>query len=259
MVSLAEQTKNVFGEKPIEIPQMGLPAPLPNPYSAEMNKLRKQIFTEDLPKALPRVGKGMILSIPAIPFDFVDLAKLANDLNNQYGPDFITKSPVTKFFTKAVNKTQKVMGREQFSKLMKAIGVNDNPNDPAQFIGEISTALVALPLAAYKIGAKGGKEGLKQIPLKQTAIDKPKQTAISTKVDDTKPKSESRRKFLKGMGATALAPAAIKASAFIPNPDVATAIQKSYQSLIPAIQNFRAEKFVLNDNLDTFFDASTST
>ena len=145
MVSLAEQTKNVFGEKPIEIPQMGLPAPLPKPYSAEMNKLRKQIFTEDLPKALPRVGKGMILSIPAIPFDFVDLAKLANDLNNQYGPDFITKSPVTKFFTKAVNKTQKVMGREQFSKLMKAIGVNDNPNDPAQFIGEISTALVAYP------------------------------------------------------------------------------------------------------------------
>ena len=258
MVSLAEQTKNVFGEKPIEIPTVGLPAPLPDPYSPEISAIRKKMILEDIPKQVPKVIKGAALSIPAIPSDLVDLAKLANDLNNQYGPDFITKSPVTKFFTKAVNKTQKVMGREQFSKIMKAIGVNDNPSDPAQLIGELSTALVGLPLAVSKVGTKGGKEGLKQIPLKQTAIDKPKQTAISTKVDDTKPKSESRRKFLKGMGATALAPAAIKASAFIPKPDVATAIQKSYQSLIPAIQNFRAEKFVLNDNLDTFFDLRDS-
>ena len=46
MVSLAEQTKNVFGEEPIiKIPTVGLPAPLPDPYSPEMNKLRKQIFT----------------------------------------------------------------------------------------------------------------------------------------------------------------------------------------------------------------------
>ena len=50
MVSLAKQTEDIFGEKPIEIPQMGLPAPLPDPYSPEMNKLRKQIFTEHLQK-----------------------------------------------------------------------------------------------------------------------------------------------------------------------------------------------------------------
>ena len=48
MVSLAEQTENTFGPKPIEIPPMGLEAPLPDPYSSEMNKLRKKIFTEDL-------------------------------------------------------------------------------------------------------------------------------------------------------------------------------------------------------------------
>ena len=154
MVSLTEQTKNIFSEEPIKIPQMGLSAPLPDPYSPKIKELRKQIFTKDLPKALPRVAKGVALSIPAIPSDLVDLAKLANDLNNQYGPDFITKSPVTKFFTRAVDKTQKVMGREQFSKLMKSIGVNDNPNDPAQFMGEISTALLALPLAAYKTSTK---------------------------------------------------------------------------------------------------------
>jgi len=258
MVSLAEQTKNVFGEKPIEIPTVGLPAPLPDPYSPEISAIRKKMILEDIPKQVPKVIKGAALSIPAIPSDLVDLAKLANDLNNQYGPDFITKSPVTKFFTRAVDKTQKAIGREQFSKLMKTIGINDNPNDPAQLIGELSTVLIGLPLAVSKVGTKGGKEGLKQIPLKQTAIDKPKQTAISTKVDDTKPKSESRRKFLKGMGATALAPAAIKASSLIPKADIATAIQKSYQSLVPAIQNFRAEKFVLNDNLDTFFDLRDS-
>ena len=90
MASLNEQTENIFpkqsksniANETVTIPQMGLPAPLPDPYSPEMNKLRKQIFTEDLPKALPRVGKGMLLSIPAVPSDFVDLAKLANDLNN---------------------------------------------------------------------------------------------------------------------------------------------------------------------------------
>jgi len=135
MVSLEEQTENTFGPKPIEIPPMGLEAPLPDPYSPKIKELRKQIFTKDLPKALPRVAKGVALSIPAIPSDLVDLAKLANDLNNQYGPDFITKSPVTKIFTKAIDKTQQTVGREQFSKLMKYIGVNDNPSDPAQLIG----------------------------------------------------------------------------------------------------------------------------
>lgn len=108
MVSLAEQTKNVFGEKPMKIPQMGLPAPLPDPYSPEIKKLRKQIFTKDLPRALPRVVKGAALSIPAIPSDLVDLAKLANDLNNQYGPDFITQSPVTKFLQKQLTKLNKL-------------------------------------------------------------------------------------------------------------------------------------------------------
>ena len=254
MVSLAEQTKNIFSEEPIKIPQMGLSAPLPDPYSPEIKELRKQIFTKDLPKALPRVAKGVALSIPAIPSDLVDLAKLANDLNNQYGPDFITKSPVTKFFTRAVDKTQKVMGREQFSKLMKSIGVNDNPSDPAQFMGEISTALLALPLAAYKTSTKVGKEGLKQIPLKQTALTKPKQTAISTKVDDTAPKDPSKRKFLKGMGATAIAPVAIKASALIPKADIGTAIQKSYQSLTPLIQNFRASTMNFDSNITTYFN-----
>ena len=261
MVSLAEQTKNVFGEKPIEIPTVGLPAPLPDPYSPEISAIRKKMILEDIPKQVPKVIKGAALSIPAIPSDLVDLAKLANDLNNQYGPDFITKSPVTKFFTRAVDKTQKAIGREQFSKLMKTIGINDNPNDPAQLIGELSTVLIGLPLAVSKVGTKGGKEGLKQIPLKQTAIDKPKQTAISTKVDDTAPKDPSRRKFMKGVAGTAGAITAaplIKASSLIPKADIATAIQKSYQSLVPAIQNFRAEKFVLNDNLDTFFDLRDS-
>ena len=257
MVSLAEQTKNVFGEKPIEIPTVGLPAPLPDPYSPEISAIRKKMILEDIPKQVPKVIKGAALSIPAIPSDLVDLAKLANDLNNQYGPDFITKSPVTKFFTRAVDKTQKAIGREQFSKLMKTIGVNDNPNDPAQLIGELSTVLITLPVAI----SKGLSKTSKVIPPKQTAIDKPKQTAISTKVDDTKPKSESRRKFLKGVVGTAGAITAaplIKASSLIPKADIATAIQKSYQSLVPAIQNFRAEKFVLNDNLDTFFDLRDS-
>ena len=36
MVSLAEQTEDTFGPKPIGIPQMGLPAPLPDPYSPEI-------------------------------------------------------------------------------------------------------------------------------------------------------------------------------------------------------------------------------
>jgi len=258
MVSLAEQTKNVFGEKPVEIPQMGLPAPLPDPYSPEIKKLRKQIFTKDLPRALPRVVKGAALSIPAIPSDLVDLAKLANDLNNQYGPDFITQSPVTKFFTKAVDKTQQTVGREQFSKLMKSIGINDNPNDPAQLIGELSTVLIALPTVISKGLSKTSKV---TPPKSTTAIDKPKQTALSKKVDDTAPKDPSKRKFLKGVAGTAGAITAaplIKASSLIPKADIATAIQKSYQSLVPAIQKFRAEKFVLDDNLDTFFDLRDS-
>ena len=251
MVSLAEQTKNVFGEKPVEIPQMGLPAPLPDPYSPEIKELRKQIFTKDLPRALPRVVKGAALSIPAIPSDLVDLAKLANDLNNQYGPDFITQSPVTKLFTKAVDKTQQTVGREQFSKLMKSIGINDNPNDPAQLIGELSTVLIALPTAISKGLSKTSKV---TPPKSTTAIDKPKQTALSKKVDDTAPKDPSKRKFLKGMGATAIAPVAIKASALIPKPDIATAIQKSYQSLTPLIQNFRASTMNFDSNITTYFN-----
>ena len=62
------------------------------------------------------------------------------------------------------------------------------------------------------------------------------------------------RKFLKGMGATAIAPVAIKASALIPKPDIATAIQKSYQSLTPLIQNFRASTMNFDSNVTTYFN-----
>ena len=212
-------------------------------------------FAKEQAEGMKRAGIGLAVGIPAIPSDILELNKLVNDLAIKYGSKNI--SSIAKSVQPQVNFLQQKFGREKFDNMLNSIGIPSDASDPAQMTGEIISGFLS-----GKTLVKGIQTGLSKIkPSKSTAIDKPKQTAISTKVDDTAPKDPSRRKFIKGVAGTAGAITAaplIKASSLIPKADVATAIQKSYQSLVPAIQNFRAEKFVLNDNLDTFFDLRDS-
>ena len=212
-------------------------------------------FAKEQAEGMKRAGIGVAVGIPAIPSDILELNKLVNDLAIKYGSKNI--SSIAKSVQPQVNFLQQKFGREKFDNMLNSIGIPSDASDPAQMTGEIISGFLS-----GKTLVKGIQTGLSKIkPSKSTAIDKPKQTAISTKVDDTAPKDPSRRKFIKGVAGTAGAITAaplIKASSLIPKADVATAIQKSYQSLVPAIQNFRAEKFVLNDNLDTFFDLRDS-
>ena len=243
MVSLAEQTEDTFGPKPIGIPQMGLPAPLPDPYSPEIKKLRKQIFTEDLPRALPRVAKGVAVGIPAIPSDIIELNKLVNDLAIRYGSKNI--STIAQSVQPQVDFLQKKFGRDKFDNMLNSIGISSDASDPAQMIGEIVSGFIT--------GGTLVKGLSKTSPKLSTAIAKPKQTALSTKVDDTAPKDPSKRTFLKGMGAVAMSPVALKASALLPKAEIGTAIQKSYQALTPLIQNFNVSNINFDTNLTQYF------
>ena len=212
-------------------------------------------FAKEQAEGMKRAGIGVAVGIPAIPSDILELNKLVNDLAIKYGSKNI--SSIATSVQPQVNFLQQKFGREKFDNMLNSIGIPSDASDPAQMTGEIISGFLS-----GKTLVKGIQTGLSKIkPSKSTAVTKPKQTAISTKVDDTAPKDPSRRKFMKGVAGTAGAITAaplIKASSLIPKADIATAIQKSYQSLVPAIQNFRAEKFVLNDNLDTFFDLRDS-
>ena len=183
MVSLAEQTKNVFGEEPIiKIPTVGLPAPLPDPYSPEISAIRKKMILEDVPNVAKKTALGVAVGIPAIPSDILELNKLVNDLAINYGSKNI--SAIAQSVQPQVAFLQKKFGRDKFDQMLNNIGIPSDASDPAQMTGEIISGFLS-----GRALVKGLQKGLsKETPKSTTAIDKPKQTALSTKVDDTAPK-----------------------------------------------------------------------
>ena len=77
MASLNEQTENIFlnqdnpniANETVKIPQMGLPAPLPDPYSPEISAIRKKMILQDIPKAIPKVATGVVTGTLGLPSD----------------------------------------------------------------------------------------------------------------------------------------------------------------------------------------------
>tara|TARA_A100001201_G_scaffold42855_1_gene43567 strand:- start:1493 stop:4954 length:3462 start_codon:yes stop_codon:yes gene_type:complete len=200
-------------------------------------------FAKEQAEGMKRAGIGVAVGIPAIPSDILELNKLVNDLAIKYGSKNI--SSIATSVQPQVNFLQQKFGREKFDNMLNSIGIPSDASDPAQMTGEIISGFLS-----GKTLVKGIQTGLSKIkPSKSTAVAKPKQTAISTKVDDTKPKDPSRRKFMKGVAGTA---GAITASPFIkvlPTGSVLTNVQKSYNSLVPFVQNFRASNFNFDVNI----------
>tara|TARA_R100001224_G_scaffold45315_2_gene26113 strand:+ start:20 stop:3490 length:3471 start_codon:yes stop_codon:yes gene_type:complete len=200
-------------------------------------------FAKEQAEGMKRAGIGVAVGIPAIPSDILELNKLVNDLAIKYGSKNI--SSIAKSVQPQVNFLQQKFGREKFDNMLNSIGIPSDASDPAQMTGEIISGFLS-----GKTLVKGIQTGLSKIkPSKSTAVAKPIQTAISTKVDDTAPKDLSRRKFMQGVAGTA---GAITASPFIkvlPTGSVLTNVQKSYNSLVPFVQNFRASDFNFDVNI----------
>tara|TARA_R100001594_G_scaffold95487_2_gene129812 strand:+ start:4883 stop:8359 length:3477 start_codon:yes stop_codon:yes gene_type:complete len=200
-------------------------------------------FAKEQAEGMKRAGIGVAVGIPAIPSDIIELNKLVNDLAIRYGSKNI--SSIATSVQPQVDFLQKKFGRDKFDNMLNSIGISSDASDPAQMTGEIISGFLS-----GKTLVKGIQTGLSKIkPSKSTAIAKPKQTALSTKVDDTAPKDPSRRKFMQGVAGTA---GAITAAPFIkvlPTGSVLTNVQKSYESLMPFVQNFRASDFNFDVNL----------
>ena len=200
-------------------------------------------FAKEQAEGMKRAGIGVAVGIPAIPSDILELNKLVNDLAIKYGSKNI--SSIATSVQPQVNFLQQKFGREKFDNMLNSIGIPSDASDPAQMTGEIISGFLS-----GKTLVKGIQTGLSKIkPSKSTAVTKPKQTAISTKVDDTAPKDPSRRKFMKGVAGTA---GTITAAPFIkvlPTGSVLTNVQKSYNSLVPFVQNFRASDFNFDVNI----------
>jgi len=156
MVSLAEQTENRFGDKPIiKIPQMGLPAPLPDPNSPEISAIRKKMILEGVPNVAKKTALGVAVGIPAIPSDILELNKLVNDLAINYGSKNI--SAIAQSVQPQIDFLQQKLGRDKFDKMLNSIGIPSDASDPAQMTGEI--------ISGFLTGAvlvKGIQTGIKK-------------------------------------------------------------------------------------------------
>ena len=197
-------------------------------------------FAKEQAEGMKRAGIGVAVGIPAIPSDILELNKLVNDLAINYGSKNI--SAIAKSVQPQIDFLQQKFGREKFDNMLNSIGIPSDASDPAQMTGEIISGFLS-----GRALVKGIQTGLSKS--KSTAVTKPKQTAISTKVDDTAPKDPSRRKFMQGVAGTA---GAITAAPFIkvlPTGSVLTNVQKSYNSLVPFVQNFRASNFNFDVNI----------
>jgi len=169
MVSLAEQTKDVFGDKPIKVPQMGLPTPLPDPYSPEIKELRKKMILEDVPNVAKKTALGVAVGIPAIPSDILELNKLVNDLAINYGSKNI--SAIAQSVQPQVDFLQKKFGRDKFDQMLNNIGIPSDASDPAQMTGEIISGFLS-----GRALVKGLQKGIKKsLPKEKVNVPKSKQ------------------------------------------------------------------------------------
>ena len=163
MASLNEQTENIFpnqsksniANETVTIPQMGLPAPLPDPYSPEISAIRKKMILQDIPKAIPKVATGVVTGTLGLPSDMLDLATFATEMTAKFGDDEITSSgdfgSIAKAILPKIQSLQEKYGRDAFDKMFTELtGVKSDASDPAQIIGE----LISLG-SAIKYGAKG--------------------------------------------------------------------------------------------------------